>query len=547
MKSLIVRTLRHLNTSLSGSIVDAVQKEEWDKLPYIEVDPLAYEDPYSYLADAQAAALVRKVPWPTSFNRSDRAYEKFLNAELKCAETNAFLKAFDFELLRASCPPEFKRFDGILRKAKRIITRILGSTDVDLEGRFGPGTSFELKGSAFTTLADKVYTTPKCTSACYLMFNSLYQATAWGRERRREVMSDPDLVRGNRFTTVPKDGKTDRGIAIEPLGNLFCQLGWGRILKKRLGRVGLHVQRFGGHIQLEPESQSRRYNDGQAIHRDLARLGSLGGGWATIDLSDASDTVSLELVRRLLPDDWFRVLNSCRSPFTLARGKWVRLEKFSSMGNGFTFELETLVFCALACAVSGLKPGVDCFVYGDDIIVPERTAADVLAILRFSGFIPNEKKSFTKGRFRESCGGDYFDGIDVRPVFIKKTELSVVEMMELHNNLLTKVGPGPYLSSYVSSVPKRYRLFGPRGLTGVFWDDDPAHWEVRTGPFGGPKSPTHCRYTRWVRAVDTVPETIPLDRWSGELDLVLALLGVSSRGLNPRDLVTHPLRWVSIS
>lgn len=381
------------------------------------------------------------------------------------------------------------------------------------------------------------------------MFNSLYQATAWGRERKREVFRDPDLVRGNRFTTVPKDGKTDRGIAIEPLGNLFCQLGWGRILKQRLSRVGLHTKHFGGYFQLEEDTPARRYNDGQAIHRELARVGSRDDSWATIDLSDASDTVSLELVRWLLPPDWFRVLSACRSPATLADGKWIRLEKFSSMGNGFTFELETLVFCALSCAVAGLKPGVDCFVYGDDIIVPKRSAADVLAILSLSGFIPNEDKSHISGRFRESCGGDYFDGVDVRPVFIKKLELDVIETMELHNNLLSKVGPGSYLSSYVSSVPEKYRLFGPRGLSGVFWDDNPAFWETRRGPFGDAKRdpPTRNPHTRWIRAVKTVPECVPLDRWSGELDLVLALLGVKSSGLNPRDLVTHPLCWVSIS
>ena len=35
------------------------------------------------------------------------------------------------------------------------------------------------------------------------------------------------------------------------------------------------------------------------------------------------------------------------------------------------------------------------------------------------GLLVNKKKSFSKGNFRESCGGDYFMGTDVTPVYMR--------------------------------------------------------------------------------------------------------------------------------
>jgi hypothetical protein len=103
------------------------------------------------------------------------------------------------------------------------------------------------------------------------------------------------------------------------------------------------------------------------------------------------------------------------------KGGWHRLEKFSSMGNGFTFELETAVFTAICMSVMpDPLPGFNLWVYGDDIIVPSDLSGDVIAALRFCGFTPNQRKTFTEGMFRESCGGDFFDGQPVRAHFMKE-------------------------------------------------------------------------------------------------------------------------------
>jgi len=136
----------------------------------------------------------------------------------------------------------------------------------------------------------------------------------------------------------------------------------------------------------------------------------------------------------LMPPQWFTLLRELRSPSTLIDGhllnpsivsgdhRWKKLEQFSSMGNGFTFELETLIFWAItshSCESTGSSGKV--YVFGDDIICESRSVTAVTAALRFFGFTLNEDKSFADGHFKESCGGDFWDGRPVRPFFLKES------------------------------------------------------------------------------------------------------------------------------
>jgi hypothetical protein len=162
----------------------------------------------------------------------------------------------------------------------------------------------------------------------------------------------------------------------------------------------------------------------------------VNGKWATIDLSSASDCVAESVVKIQLPPDWFELLDRTRSKFTLVNGKQVLLEKFSSMGNGFTFELETVIFLCIITGLSeDLRPGENVFVYGDDIIVPQEWAGAVLGALRWWGFMPNEAKTFVSGPFRESCGGDFFLGVDVRPYYWKEDISDPSRLISLANGL----------------------------------------------------------------------------------------------------------------
>jgi hypothetical protein len=152
----------------------------------------------------------------------------------------------------------------------------------------------------------------------------------------------------------------------------------------------------------------------------------------------ASDTVSLELVRFLLPADWLRRLERARSLFgVLPSGEKHLYRKFSSMGNGYTFELESLIFWAISsavCSTYGVSERL-MSVYGDDIIVPASVGEPLCAILSTIGFRVNMEKSHIAGRFRESCGEQYLSGYDVTPFYIKEEDRSLVGLFTLHNQL----------------------------------------------------------------------------------------------------------------
>jgi hypothetical protein len=201
----------------------------------------------------------------------------------------------------------------------------------------------------------------------------------------------------SRTTTVPKNAKTDRIIAIEPHMNIFVQKGIGALLRHRLKLFG---------VDLNTQSWNQF-------------LASKAQEWSlsTIDLKGASDSVSHRLVRYLLPSRWYELLNAARVDFTQLDGRRVPLQKFSSMGNGFTFELETLIFYA-ACLACGAHKSLTA-VYGDDIIVEKSVSDKLIEVLDFIGFKTNAKKTFLEGNFFESCGTDWYEGHDVRPIFLK--------------------------------------------------------------------------------------------------------------------------------
>jgi hypothetical protein len=207
-------------------------------------------------------------------------------------------------------------------------------------------------------------------------------------------------VQYNKIAFVPKTVKVDRPIAVEPLLNGFVQKGLDLEMRAKLAYVGIDLS-------------------DQSLNQRMAREGSLDdgeNGFVTIDLSSASDSIATEVVRNVLPFDWYRLLANTRSEhYRDERGEIHAYHKFCSMGNGFCFPLETLLFAAVCAACGCGKPGIDFMVYGDDIIVRKRYAESVLFLLGELGFTANSGKTYLDGPFRESCGSDWFGGEDVRP------------------------------------------------------------------------------------------------------------------------------------
>lgn len=381
-----------------------------------------YSTATDHFVASQFAALVRKYPWPKgsiSYDPEAKAIKNFELAERNCARINKKFRMILNGKIKRTTRTIPHLFD--LDKSRRWIAYALGPKP-DLRSvyslcGFGPGASVGIHGNK-TNFARKIlakswtvspgaidYARSAMISDPHIMELLLsHDGKVFCLDPelfKREFLNKVTVVDYNKITFVPKTVKVQRTIAVEPLLNGFVQKGVDLLMRKKLKRVGINLS-------------------DQSVNQEMARKGSLPDQtdpYVTIDLSSASDSISIELCRYLLPPEWFDFLNSLRSWRYLLKGKKFTYEKFTSMGNGFCFPLETAIFASL-CAAAYDKASLkhDFSVYGDDIIVRQSAADHLLKLLKMCGFKVNRSKSFTKGPFRESCGADWFEGKDVRPV-----------------------------------------------------------------------------------------------------------------------------------
>jgi hypothetical protein len=344
--------------------------------------------------------------------RAQRAIEKWLAVERVNEETNLRLQHL---------PDVFHILPGVtwerfVMHARGLIRRVIGDTVPTevLHGSFSGGAT-TTRSRTESHPALKYLGQAGITSAAKVWFElSMAESPLWASFRSELLLKEE---RGNVLFTVPKSTTIDRCACKEPDLNMYLQKGAGRVIRNSLRRWGIDL------------------ND-QSVNRQLAREGSLTGNLATLDLSSASDSVSFGLVDLLLPPRWRLYLGQLRSPETFVNGEWHKNHMFSSMGNGFTFELESLLFFALARTVRDLLgySGV-VSVYGDDLIVESAYALDLSWVLGVCGFSVNMKKSFWTGPFRESCGGHFFEGRDVTPFFIRRPISRIRDAIILANQI----------------------------------------------------------------------------------------------------------------
>lgn len=294
-------------------------------------------------------------------------------------------------------------------------------------GSLGPGSNIGAEGREFYTklFASNLTMTRESLYDIYRTVTCKNDTWARAENFRIKAGFKQKIVKASRLSFVPKNDDISRVIATEPTLNMFFQLGLGSILEERLKAV------FGIHIAGDGFTQ-------QDVNREMARIGSVNGCFSTIDLSSASDSISIELLEACIPASqlaWFKFFR-CEG-VTLPTGKYRKLGMFSTMGNGFTFPLQTVIFACIVQAVymeqdryfgrvpvdemhrGGWLPIRGYGVFGDDIIVETEASRRVLHLLDLLGFIPNSAKTFVEGPFRESCGTDWFNGRLVRPVSVK--------------------------------------------------------------------------------------------------------------------------------
>jgi hypothetical protein len=274
-----------------------------------------------------------------------------------------------------------------------------------LNGKVGPGASVgALNGDFYTKFfASKLTCTSKGLVKHYKSMINRIPEWFSAELVRASAHSVPVITQGSRLSFVPKNVTISRSICTEPGLNMFYQLGLGNMLVERLRRY-FHID-----VRLQPD-----------INAGLARQGSLDGSWSTIDLESASDSVSMKLCQEVIPRDVLTYFTLLRSPTTSFKGDMLKLQMISSMGNGYTFPLQTMLFAAMVRAVyTSLAIREQAHVFGDDIAILSCAYPRVVRLLTLAGFKVNHSKSFSEGPFRESCGHDYHSGRDVRGVYIK--------------------------------------------------------------------------------------------------------------------------------
>lgn len=413
----IYRFLSSLDSPRSLTVWLLYSSREHQQLVDLECDPQSYLEPQQFRLDYTATLLLAKADFlEIDISKKEAAMKKFHKFEEQCSQTNR----------RFRDPyPSVNSEDGwLLHATRQKIVEILGDFTPDEfvdSCNWGPGVSTLLKGenvSAFNKFQSETGITRELYAFVKPWFAEAFPLCAchlWSLEANQKT-DGFSMELGNVIVTVPKNSKTDRVIAIEPGWNLWFQKGLGAMIRRRLQRVGVNL-------------------NSQDKNQQFAHEGAFLGHLATVDFSSASDSISREVVRNLIPHHWFTLLDVTRSKIGMDGSSVVRWEKFSSMGNGFTFELESLIFYAAAFAVCDhLKLRKhDLSVFGDDVIIPVDAYPLYAKFCGTLGFTVNSSKSFWAGQFRESCGSHYFNALDCKPVYLKSRLVSVQSLYKFIN------------------------------------------------------------------------------------------------------------------
>lgn len=437
-----------------------------------------YETPNffsSIQAIRQICLVFKKVKRPCAPKREYKAFEGFVSVE--------------HELSSFQLPEEEE--NKFLHTSFVLWNRILANLRLDmLVPRHGPGNTAERytpNGKyAWRIWHDRLEPFFPLLDCAFPI--SIGEATIKVEELEQVTIVSEDAEQPSRVVGVPKTMKGPRIIAIEPCCMQYTQQGIRDVLYTKLENDTLTA----GHINFADQSVNQR----------LAMSSSIDGRFATIDLKDASDRVPRSLALRMFDSnpDLRDAIDACRSKRAkLPDGRIVHLSKFASMGNALCFPVESMYFytiCVMALLEFHNLPvsrrnvetvSTDVFVYGDDLIVPSDAATVVFDYLQKYNCKINDRKTFYRGSFRESCGVDAFYGIDVTPIYIRndlpenlRNSGSLISCVEngnrfYHNGYYNTaqllfdraekiLGPLPHINENSGILGKRYWGPTPRSL-----------------------------------------------------------------------------------
>jgi hypothetical protein len=355
-----------------------------------------------------ARSIYKKLIDITSLDADKLCLEKFLAANSRCQNWRLNLQSSKDEELYGLF---LKEIDNFLHPFGKPLVK--STMDIWSAGRLGPGASLGATGVDFYSklFSSQLSATSSEVYQQYTEYCQWFPNWCGAELIRLSAFGFPRYTCKSSLSFVRKTRDISRSICTEPSLNMFAQLGLGEIISARLKKF------FGIDLSSQPKKNV-----------DLARCGSIDGSVVTLDLESASDSLSLGVCEAVLPSWFYNLLCDYRTPFTECDGQKVELNMVSTMGNGFTFPLQTMFFSCIVRAVSSWwgcslpradEPESPWGVFGDDIICPPLIAGDVVRLLNLLGFRVNSSKSYFVGPFRESCGGDFYEGVNVRGVYLK--------------------------------------------------------------------------------------------------------------------------------
>jgi hypothetical protein len=303
--------------------------------------------------------------------------------------------------------------DLIAKRARTLVLRVMsGLSPWDIIPRHGPGVVATGEKLWEKTSFRRIYSVMQ---QMYPFTEYFYYNSSHLCDRLDELQSMRIEDAGTaKVVLVPKDSRGPRLISCEPLENQWIQQGQMRAIVP--------------HLESHWLTRGLVNFTDQTINQRLALQASRDGSLATLDMKEASDRVSWELVEFLFPKHWADALYATRSVrTTLPDGRVVQLNKFAPMGSAVCFPVEALVFWALCAAsvsvtrnIGLVKASRTIYVYGDDIICRSEDQAAIRQHLPSFDLLVNEGKCCTGMTFKESCGCDAYRGVDVTPTKFRR-------------------------------------------------------------------------------------------------------------------------------
>jgi hypothetical protein len=417
-------------------------------------------DPFAIYAVRQICLAWAKCEFPMTQIMMDSGAKRYLRTEKELRAWDASFSDETLDFVRLS-----QVFDLLFRDSLNRLADFIYENE--LQPRHGPGYT------ASHAIGNSKWFDLYWTSRLERLFP--YQEFIRASVHHNLDCDEPTLLSPSdehpvRVTFVPKTIDKCRTIAMEPTSMMYMQQ----------ALAAAFIGCFDSRSSYGRVSDFFNIRD-QELNRSLAKQGSSEGSLATLDLSDASDRVSNQLVRALLRKYpiVLDALDATRSRKADVQGKVIRLSKYASMGSALCFVIESMVFLAIAATAclltkqvrghSHLPIGPDDIqaligsvsVYGDDIILPVDAATTAVSLLERFAFKVNDRKSFWTGKFRESCGADWYDGTDIsisrlrQPIPTVGSDAgSIISLVEFRNSLFQKRGlwkTAEYLDGIIES------------------------------------------------------------------------------------------------